>query len=201
MSTTNLKYIAFLKKCLYLKRTVRTGWTYQNVNQPESVADHSYQMALMALTFPEDKLPKLVDRGLAVQMCIVHDLPECIVTDLAPKQMKELGITKEKKHEMERNALFELRDLLKESNNSDGSLKETSSDILLETLYFAYENQSTPTAKFVKDLDRLEMCIQASFYQDIENRDDIATSFYGSSKGKFNFKEVDEYFKSLTEHI
>lgn len=50
--TSPTRYILFLKKCLQLKQTIRTGWKLRNVNRPESTADHSYQMALMAITWP-----------------------------------------------------------------------------------------------------------------------------------------------------
>lgn len=32
------------------QRVPRTGWVYRNVMQPESVSDHMYRMAMMALT-------------------------------------------------------------------------------------------------------------------------------------------------------
>ena len=76
MSDSDKGFLRFLMEAIQLKQTVRTGWTLRNVPHPESVADHSYNMALIALTFPN--LPDTVCRDLAVKMCIVHDLAEAI---------------------------------------------------------------------------------------------------------------------------
>lgn len=35
------------------QRVPRTGWVYRNVKQPESVSDHMYRMAMMALTLQD----------------------------------------------------------------------------------------------------------------------------------------------------
>merc|ERR1712066_331613 len=66
------QYIKFLSESSKLKQTPRTGWVQREIPHPESVADHSHRMALMALTFPNR--PPGVDVGLAVQMCVIHDL-------------------------------------------------------------------------------------------------------------------------------
>ncbi|KAH9314643.1 hypothetical protein KI387_023270, partial [Taxus chinensis] len=41
--------IDFLTLCQRLKTTKRTGWIYLGVKDPESIADHMYRMATMAL--------------------------------------------------------------------------------------------------------------------------------------------------------
>jgi putative hydrolase of HD superfamily len=41
--------IDFLTLCHRLKTTKRKGWINQGINGPESIADHMYRMALMAL--------------------------------------------------------------------------------------------------------------------------------------------------------
>merc|ERR1711879_162171 len=66
----SMNYVQFLKTVGQLKNTARTGWKIRNVPNFESVADHSWRMSLMALTF--ENLPKNVDRELAVKMCVVR---------------------------------------------------------------------------------------------------------------------------------
>lgn len=68
----------------------------RSVPKFESVADHSWRMALIALTFPD--LPANVNRDLAVKMCIIHDLPECKVGDL----VTGVDIDEKSKHEKEK---------------------------------------------------------------------------------------------------
>lgn len=49
-------------KLLYLlpshQRVPRTGWVYRNVEKPESVSDHMYRMAVMALVTKDEHLNK-----------------------------------------------------------------------------------------------------------------------------------------------
>lgn len=40
------------------QRVPRTGWVYRNVEKPESVSDHMYRMAVMALVTKDEHLNK-----------------------------------------------------------------------------------------------------------------------------------------------
>ena len=170
-------FLEFLHEAGNLKQTDRTGWKMRNVPKFESVADHSWRMALMALSFPN--LPENVNRDLAVKMSIIHDLPECKVGDL----VTGVDIDEKSKHEKEQNAMKFLTGILK---NNDS----------LNNIYKEYEDRKTETAKFVKDLDRLEMACQAFEYQKKYNIE-LTTDFYNSVRGKFFFKQVEDYFLQL----
>jgi len=50
--------LQFLRLVGQLKRVPRTGWVYRNVERPESVSDHMYRMAVMALVTRDDRLNK-----------------------------------------------------------------------------------------------------------------------------------------------
>ncbi|KAF3831896.1 hypothetical protein GH733_000708 [Mirounga leonina] len=50
--------LQFLRLVGQLKRVPRTGWVYRNVERPESVSDHMYRMAVMALVTRDDHLNK-----------------------------------------------------------------------------------------------------------------------------------------------
>ncbi|XP_036011879.1 5'-deoxynucleotidase HDDC2 isoform X3 [Mus musculus] len=76
-----------------LHRVPRTGWVYRNVEKPESVSDHMYRMAVMAMVTRDDRLNK--DR--CIRLALVHDMAECIVGDIAPAD----NIPKEEKHRRE----------------------------------------------------------------------------------------------------
>lgn len=78
----------------FLKTGLRVG-----VSNPESVGDHMYFMALMALT----STPENLDRSRCIEIALVHDLAECIVGDITPEKFS--GVTKQEKHKMEQEAI------------------------------------------------------------------------------------------------
>ncbi|XP_023415228.1 5'-deoxynucleotidase HDDC2 isoform X1 [Loxodonta africana] len=96
--------LQFLRLVGQLKRVPRTGWVYRNVEKPESVSDHMYRMAVMALVTKDDQLNK--DR--CVRLALVHDVAECIVGDIAPAD----NVPKEEKHRREKEAMKQLTQLL-----------------------------------------------------------------------------------------
>lgn len=50
--------LQFLRLVGQLKRVPQTGWVYRNVQKPESVSDHMYRMAVMALVTKDEHLNK-----------------------------------------------------------------------------------------------------------------------------------------------
>ncbi|XP_068135579.1 5'-deoxynucleotidase HDDC2 isoform X2 [Hyperolius riggenbachi] len=98
--------LQFMKLVGQLKRVPRTGWVYRQVEQPESVSDHMYRMAVMAMLTKDSKLNK--DR--CIRLALVHDMAECIVGDIAPAD----NVSKEEKHRKEKDAMKHLSHLLSE---------------------------------------------------------------------------------------
>ncbi|EDL04858.1 HD domain containing 2, isoform CRA_b [Mus musculus] len=98
--------LRFLRLVGQLKRVPRTGWVYRNVEKPESVSDHMYRMAVMAMVTRDDRLNK--DR--CIRLALVHDMAECIVGDIAPAD----NIPKEEKHRREEEAMKQITQLLPE---------------------------------------------------------------------------------------
>src|SRR3954468_23354963 len=75
----------FLRAAESLKTATRSGWT--TAGQPESLAEHTWRLCLMALVLR----PEVSDILFAklVKICIVHDLGEAIGGDIpAPEQAK-----------------------------------------------------------------------------------------------------------------
>ena len=75
-----MSLLPFLSEVIKIKRTVRTGWKRKNVPEPESVSDHMYFMALMALV----ATPEHLNKDKCIKIAIVHDLAECITGDITP---------------------------------------------------------------------------------------------------------------------
>jgi len=123
---------------LKLKDIPRTGWVRASVSEPESVAAHSWGMAILALRL----CPVHLDLSKVLQLCLVHDVAEIVVGDLTPHD----SIKGKEKHELER----------------EGMLKIAPQWI---ELFDEYEQGSTEEAQFVKTMDKLDMGLQAIHYQ------------------------------------
>lgn len=166
-----------------LKRVLRTGWiarlesTGQSV---ESVADHSFRMACLAMLVHQQG----VDVERLVCMSLLHDFAETIVGDIAPSQ----NIPEATKHRLELDAMLEMRG-------------EVKSPLLFDAKVFSlwreYEQRQSPEAKLVKDLDRFEMCLQAYEYElasGVELED-----FFHSVRGKLASPQVQQWFDRLEQ--
>lgn len=140
-----------------LKRLPRTGWLMLGVAQPESVADHSHAVALLALLLTEQinvdpgkqGLDGPLDVGRVLQIAVVHDLAESLVTDLPHRATRLIG--KAAKHQAEAAALAEI---CAGWPNVERVL----------SLWTEYAEQTSPEARLVHDADKLELVHQAMTY-------------------------------------
>lgn len=133
-----------LRRLLALKAVKRQGWTRFPIPEVESVADHSYGVALLAyLLCPEE-----LDRARVLEIALLHDLAEVATGDITPYD----GVSPEKKHSDEIEALA---GLLSPLGRGPEEL-----EILCD-----YQEQRTPEARFVKAIDKLEMSLQSQIYQ------------------------------------
>jgi putative hydrolase of HD superfamily len=123
-----------------LKHVDRAGWKRIGVTHPESVAAHSWGVALLALL----RCPPELDREKLLAMAILHDLAEVRVGDLTPHD----GVPREEKHRREATAMDEL----------------LASRPELRALWDEAEAGETAEAKLLKELDRADMGVQAGKY-------------------------------------
>jgi putative hydrolase of HD superfamily len=133
--------LAFLQSAERLKTVMRSGWT--SAGQPESVAEHTWRLCLMAMLLygrNDD-----VDLAHLLKMCLVHDLGEAIGGDTpAPAQSRSTG-----KADRERADLLVL-------------LEPLSPDLRAEILglWDEYESVGSREAAIAKGLDKLETILQ-----------------------------------------
>ncbi len=136
---TPKEYLEILHTAEKLKDTTRHCTTSKR--RTESVAEHSWRLALMAILlrgeFPEADINKLT------AMCVIHDLGECFTGDI-PTFSKT-----DKDRETEDRLL----------NEWVGSLPAEISSYF-KALYREMEEQKTIEAKLFKALDKLEALIQ-----------------------------------------
>lgn len=128
-----------LLEAVQLKSLTRAGWLRVGVARPESVAAHSWGVAWLVLTL----LPTELDAKKALSYAVVHDVAEVRVGDLTPHD----GVPPEEKARREREAMV-------------GIARGLDDDKLL-ALWEAYEAQADEESRFVRQLDRLDMALQA----------------------------------------
>lgn len=128
-------YLAFFRLAAGLKDTLRSGLTA--AGRPESTAEHSWRLALMALTL-EERLPE-IDCDRLIRLLLVHDLAEALTGDTpAPDQAED-------KRPAERAAMAELLRPLPAATARR-----------LAALWDEYSAAATLEARIAKGLDRIE---------------------------------------------
>lgn len=142
-----LNLVSFFRIVCNLKTIKRSGWIHKsNITSPESVADHSYSMCMMSMILAE--IINLDSRHI-MKMVIIHDLAESLVGDHMPDD-----ISSEEKQLVEDKAMKKIISKL------PNSLRKNYLNIWNE-----YNDNITVNAKFVHNMDKLEMALQAKEYE------------------------------------
>jgi putative hydrolase of HD superfamily len=157
VAAAEIGILDILRAAATLKRLPRTGWLLAGVAAPESVADHNWATALLAMLLAEavnrdpaaEGLDTPLDMARLLQIALVHDLAEAEVTDLPRRTTLLLG--KPAKLQAEAAALAQLTARL-----SGGEA--------LVARWEEYSAASSPEARLVIDADKLELVHQALTY-------------------------------------
>ena len=96
---TAKNFINFYNNIVQLKKVTRKGWAERNVPHPESTADHTFGVAILALLFSRHKN---LNVEKAITTALIHDVCESLTGDITPndniphkeKQEKEYEATK-----------------------------------------------------------------------------------------------------------
>jgi putative hydrolase of HD superfamily len=137
----------FSRKMERLKRVERKGWIRAGVKRPESVADHSYACVMLSMIASD--LCGL-DTEHLVRMALLHDLPESVTGDLMPQQKEKLG------HKV----------VVLEKRAAIGIMASLPSRISRKylSLMDEYWKQRSEESRLLRDIDRIEMSLQALAY-------------------------------------
>lgn len=163
--TTNktAEELEFFSTIAKLKQTARAGWPLHGVPDGESVAEHSFQVATMAMFLAEEVG---VNQSRAVMMALIHDIGESVIGDIITERGASSLPNLDKKQTNEREAIKLI-------------LGKAGMENYLE-LFDELVSNITPEAKFVRQLDKLEMAIQAREYERSSGLD--LGEFYISAK-------------------
>ncbi|MFO0906949.1 MAG: HD domain-containing protein [Isosphaeraceae bacterium] len=162
-----------------LKSLKRTGWVRRGLAATESVADHCFQTLVLALLLGHTRaLDPSLDLNRLLQLLIVHDLAESDpdVGDITP----HCGVSKEEKTRREARAIERWSHHLP----GGGTLRE---------LWDEYEQGESREARIAREIDALEMGLQAAEYASSQNAD--LTEFLESARGRIH----DPVLKRLLE--
>lgn len=135
---TQREFIDFLNKIEVLKHNTRHCWGADG--RQESVAEHSWRLALMPMLV-KDEFP-FVDCDKVIKMCLIHDLGEAVTGDI-PAFLKT-----------EQNEVDEAK-LLREFLSTLPENVKNEFYALLDEM----DEQKTPEAKLYKAFDNLEAVI------------------------------------------
>lgn len=136
-----------------LKQLHRQGWLRSGItpDRCESVADHILGVTMMAMIFSDIYHPDL-DQVKLLRMALIHDIGEVFAGDITPDD----PISKEEKYKLEK-----------------ASITRIFTPLQLESEYLhiweEYERGDSPEALLVRQIDKLEMVIQASIYEKQES--------------------------------
>ncbi len=135
-----LDFLGFSER---LKLELRHSWLSDG--RRESVAEHCWQMALMAVLMHRH-LEHPVDLPRTLKMILVHDLAEAQAGDIP---FFEVSDRKRAKAELERAGMETIRGMLPEDVGAE-----------IVALWEEFEARETPEARFAGALDNLEVQVQ-----------------------------------------
>ena len=135
----------FLFEVGMLKRTPRTGWQFLAGAEGESVADHSFRVAMIAFVLGRIDGEE-IDADRLLRLALVHDLPEARTSDLNYMNQKYVRVDEDR-------AAADMVDGLPFSDELDALLEE-------------YRKEETPESIAAHDADQLELLLQL-----VEQRD------------------------------
>ncbi|MBI3842016.1 MAG: HD domain-containing protein [Thaumarchaeota archaeon] len=170
----------FFYRVAELKKIPRKGWQDKvGILQPESVADHSYNMAIMAMVLSD---LKGLDTQKILKMSLLHDLAESVIGDLTPDE-----ISRKDKAQLENQTMAEILSKLPIKIAHDYTI-----------IWEEYQQGSSKEASLVHEVDRLEMALQAKKYITEGYSSDKLQTFLKTARENVKSKEVQEILDEIS---
>lgn len=150
------KIVEFLMTTGISKKIPRTGWLREKIRDPESVAEHSFRLSVLAMVLAE---PLGLDKEKLIKMAIMHDLGEVITGDIVVWLTGgTIDIKKQiEKEKLEKEGIGKIFRVIGKSNEYVKIFEE-----MIE--------RTTQEAKIFWQLDKLEMALQALEYEKDQNK-------------------------------
>jgi putative hydrolases of HD superfamily len=138
---------AYFELC-QLKQLYRQGWLRRGVSRErcESVAEHSFACAVLAIWLAQAYYSEL-DLSKVLLMALFHDFGEIYAGDIIPVDAVEV----EEKYRLEAGSVAQV-------------FSKLPGGAVYLSLWEEFERNETAEARFVRQVDRLEMGLQAGLY-------------------------------------
>lgn len=136
---------SFIHEMGFLKHLPRAGWLMLGIPQPESVAEHSFRVAVIGIMLAA---LKGADVGRTASLCLMHDSPESRIGDIA--SVGRAYITTMKAEAV--------------SSHQTSALPDAAGAVIRE-LVQEYESAESIEAQLAHDADKIETLVQAREYK------------------------------------
>ncbi len=167
-----------------LKAEPRRGWVrVSGVESVESVADHSFGVAILSLFEGERRG---YDVGRTLKLALIHDLEEAFSGDLTPSDKRRL--TAKRVGRLRESARWEILRLIPAERRME-----------YRALWRDLANGRTREARLVKDLDKLEMACQARKYETLGVEHRQLVRFYNSALSRIEDEELRKTARRLAK--
>jgi putative hydrolase of HD superfamily len=164
-----------------LKATPRVGWAVRGLTDVESVADHSFGVIFVTLILTE-LIQEPVDREKALTIALVHDLPECALTDIPAPALRYFPAGAKRQAELR--AMAEI-------------LGDLPFGERLRTWWQELEERASVEGRLVRDADRLERLLQAYVYERTSANQYLEEFWTGQEAEPFEFEVTQQLFQTL----
>lgn len=169
-----------------LKTTKREGWRRFGINSGESISDHMYRMSIMTMLAPPTLATQL-NLPHCMKMALIHDMAESLVGDITPVDK----VDKSEKARREADVMNYI------SKNLLGGVPGgilSGQDIL--KVFQEYEDNVTLEAKFVHDIDKMELLLQMVEYERANGKD---LSEFCHVAGRVQLPEIKEWAATVLQ--
>ncbi len=194
------KAVPFFLDVLELKDIVRNLWVFSKVPGGESVAAHSFNVALLTFILGAERKLNL---SKAIKMALIHDLHEAKTGDIIEDWKIDVlkidpavlgkgkhGVTAAEKSRLEQEGMDGL------TRNLPAPLQNT-----LTGLWKEFEEQKTREALFVRSMDKLDLLLQAAAYEKKHGIDFSAVFAHPNNLAPLpEIKELQDYIKTLRKN-
>jgi putative hydrolase of HD superfamily len=175
------RLLTILLEANELKAIPRMGWRVRGIRDGESVAEHSYAVALASMLIA-DRMEAPVDKERLLKIALLHDLPEHMLGDIHAPASRLLG--EDVKEAAELRILEQLFEGLPGGSE-------------YVALWREFSERSSLEGRIVRAVDKLEMFTQAYQYECAGSR--MLDDFWGwpGNMRDFEFDEVRELYDEL----
>lgn len=152
MKKNKIDFVDFFVTVGLSKRLLRSGWIRGKVKDPESVAEHSFRVGVMAMVL-SDKLGHTLNAEKMIKMALLHDLGEVITGDIVTERWGMIDIKKRDQKELEEEE--GIRQIFDKIGEGDQYV----------SIFHEMIGRATLEAKIFWQLDKMEMALQALEYE------------------------------------